>query len=174
MNDSRKFSFRSGSLFYTVCFHADRVEYISDELGLGVEKTNRTFAREELVRKLEERNGGRPIKWHHAYYPAGCVSLAGLTYLWLPAPWRNSAYLFLALLIWWIVASIDRVKKRDWWVVHRKDGSVAFGVQVSGWSNSTREDFRSSFEAFLTMPNQSTDPTHSSGTPAAGQPARPR
>jgi hypothetical protein len=181
MSESGDFSFRTEEWFAfrnkewhcAVRFYPDRLEYLRDAWGLGVDKGSEVFARSELAQKLSEYSGAGRLAPRLGRLPGVYLVLAMFSYLLLPSPWRYSTIAFLILFSVSLFSVLKTFKRRDWLIIKTTGGRSAVSVQVTGWPEEKRENFRKVYDDFMKGPNQLPDPTSPSVTPPAGAGAAP-
>jgi hypothetical protein len=168
------FAFRNKEWHCAVRFYPDRLEYVRDAWGFGVDKGSDVFARSELAQRLSEYSGAGRLTPRVGRQPGVYLVLAMFSYVLLPSPWRYSTIIFLVFFAVSLFKVVKSFRRRDWLIIKTTAGRSAVSVQVTDWPEEKRKSFRRAYDDFMKGPNQLPDPTSPSVTPpadAGGAPA---
>ena len=147
----REFTFRNRKWHCRLEFFPDRIEYVWDKWGLGVEKTRTAMMRDALSPHLSEGTstaGYAP----RIFTRAGLLAtIAIFSFALLPVPWAYIGYFFAVSTLISIGFGIYEFRKTYWISILKKDGDIAVGVQVTKWDESQREEFRTFFRSWIEL-----------------------
>jgi len=138
----RTFKFRKMELLCQLEFFDDRMDYIWDTFGWGIERGKRSTHRQELSPDLAESIGSLSLSIPAKLFLFGCILMVILIHLLLEPPWVYIEYIFLASIVLHVAHVVLLIRDREWINVFRNDGALAVSVQVATWSVNEREEFK--------------------------------
>lgn len=149
MKPLREVSFKNHRWHCRLEFFPDRIEYVWDKWGLGVEKTKTVIMRDALSPHLSEGSAVgayvSPPLVRAGVFGTLCVFSFGL----LPEPWRYIGYFFVLSALLSLGFAVSRIRTTYWLSILRKDGGTAVGVHVTKWSQVERDEFKDFYRKWV-------------------------
>jgi hypothetical protein len=148
-DDAKRFYFNNINWKCCIAFYHDRMEYVWDFAGIGIDKGRRSFSWQELAPDLG-KSEGRAKDPTRQLRLAGCYfAVAILLFYYLPSVWRFVAYLALGWALFAAYCGVRFLRTRKWIQIFKTDGSLAVSVHISNWSAEEETAFKDFFVNWL-------------------------
>ncbi|MBL9189455.1 MAG: hypothetical protein JNK23_18375 [Opitutaceae bacterium] len=130
-------------------FFPDRIEYVWDKWGLGVEKTRTVIMRDALSPHLSEGNAVGAYMSSPLIRAGVFATLTVFSFGLLSTPWNYIGYLFAMGTVLALSVALSRIGTTYWLSILKKDGGTAVGVQVTKWSQAERDQFKDFYRKWV-------------------------
>lgn len=149
MKPLREVSFKNHKWQCRLEFFPDRIEYVWDKWGLGVEKTKTVIMRDALSPHLSEGNAVGAYMSSPLIRAGVFVTLSVFSFGLLPSPWHYIGYFFVLSALLSLGFAVSRIGTTYWLSILKKDGGIAVGVHVTKWSQAERDEFKDFFRKWV-------------------------
>ena len=167
MKPIREITYRNFKWKCRVEFFPDRIDYAWDKYGLGVEASKIAILREALSPHLSEGTSSGGYLGGTAFRGGLFATFAVFSFALLPLPWRYLGYFFVLSALMSFGFVLSQFRKKEWISILKKDGDTAVGINVTGWTESSRSEFKAFYRDWLEGPNKAPEPTPGAVTPRA-------